>query len=256
MEPQRTIPPQLPNDMGLTTSRMHGSTFARAAVETSLTTLIHASSWASTASGALFADADVCAQQETADAMISFAKSAQFHTAELIEIAVAYRRLARESVEIMGFYPSTPYCTLSPINLELLGVWNEQPEGITVAYYGGPNYPIVPFGDDASCPYGQTPDVTTCSCVSNFYGSFGTGETIASSPTNTTVATYAIPSDAPDASSVAVEPSSSALASDSVEPPVETGVTIDAASSTSAAPDAAATNPGGISGDINDPNGR
>lgn len=102
--------------------------------------------------GALFADADVCAQQEIADAMITFAKSEGVtNSADLIELAVAYRRMARESVLLFGFYPSTPYCRISPINSELNGVWNEQPEGVTVGLYGGPNYPIVPFGE-GQCP--------------------------------------------------------------------------------------------------------
>ncbi|KAJ6597058.1 hypothetical protein DFH09DRAFT_1133512 [Mycena vulgaris] len=196
---------------------------------------------------ALLADADVCAQQENADAMITFAKSrGVMNTADLIEVAVAYRRLARESVEIMGFYPSTPYCVQSPINLELRGVWNEQPEGVTFYLFGGPSYPIVTFGDDVSCPYGQTPDVTTCSCVGNFYGN--------TTDTSSTETVEATPSDIPT-SSDAAEPSSTEVVSDSAEPPVETSeaATDDAASSTSAAPVAAATE---ISGDINDPNGR
>ncbi|KAJ7510045.1 hypothetical protein B0H11DRAFT_1173214 [Mycena galericulata] len=117
---------------------------------------------------ALLADADVCAQQENADYMITFAKSrGVMNSADLIELAVAYRKLPRQSVQIMGFYPSTPYCSIAPINEELMGVCNEQPEGVTAGLYGGPNWPIMPFGDDGSCPYGQTPDVGTCSCLSS-----------------------------------------------------------------------------------------
>ncbi|KAJ7709753.1 hypothetical protein B0H17DRAFT_236727 [Mycena rosella] len=205
---------------------------------------------------ALFAEADVCAQQENADAMITFAKSqGVVNSAQLIDVALAYRQLSRESVEIMGFYPSTPYCTIAPINPELGGVWNDQPQGVQQGIYGGPNYPIVPFGDDGSCPYGQTPDVNTCSCISNSYGGIGATATSAANvtvdatpsdtPDDSTVAAGATPTDAPDLSSTTAEPSSSAAASDSVE--------TDAASSTSAAPD---VNPSGLSGDVNDPNGK
>ncbi|KAF8212055.1 hypothetical protein K438DRAFT_1957838 [Mycena galopus ATCC 62051] len=119
---------------------------------------------------ALCADADVCAQQEVADAMVTFAKSKGVcNSAELIQVAVAYRKLPRESEEMFGFYPSTPYCNKISVNTELWGIWNEQPEGVTVGLYGGPNYPIVPFGETGSCPYGQFPAVNSCSCVSNFY---------------------------------------------------------------------------------------
>jgi len=189
---------------------------------------------------ALLADADVCAQQENADAMISFAKSlGVVNSAELIKVAVGYRRLARESVQIMGFYPSTPYCHISSINPELRGIWNEQPEGVTIGLWGGPNYPIVPFGDTASCPYGQTPDVTTCSCVSNFFGSStGFWNVPATTAASSTETMDAAPSDAPITSDSAA-PTSSAVASDSAS---ASASATEVASSTSAAPDAAATN--------------
>jgi hypothetical protein len=97
---------------------------------------------------ALFADSDVCDQQDAADAMILFAKSEGVQNSDdLINLALAYRRLPRESVELFGFYPSTPYCGRPSINTELSGIWNEQPEGVTIGLFGGPNYPIVPFGE-------------------------------------------------------------------------------------------------------------
>ncbi|KAJ6502383.1 hypothetical protein C8R45DRAFT_617960 [Mycena sanguinolenta] len=145
---------------------------------------------------ALCADADVCAQQAVADAMITFAKSEGVsNSADLIQVAVAYRRLPREAEEIFGFYPSTPYCHIASINTELNGIWNEQSEGVTVGLYGGPNYPIMPFGQDGSCPYGQFPDVTSCSCVSNFYSP--TYSTVDATPTDIMMTDAPIPTDAP-----------------------------------------------------------
>lgn len=117
---------------------------------------------------ALLADADVCAQQEIAERMITFAKSSHVENSEdLIRVALGYRRQARQVVEVFGFHPSTPYCHRRPIHSELFGVWNSQLHGVTLGLYGGPNYPIVTFGDDASCPYGLSPDSDNCSCIEN-----------------------------------------------------------------------------------------
>lgn len=117
---------------------------------------------------ALLADADVCAQQEVAERMITFAKSSHVENSEeLIHVALGYRRQARQVVEVFGFHPSTPYCHRRPIHSELFGVWNAQLEGVTLGLYGGPNYSIVRFGDDSSCPWGLSPDLDNCSCVEN-----------------------------------------------------------------------------------------
>ncbi|KAJ6525624.1 hypothetical protein B0H19DRAFT_971090, partial [Mycena capillaripes] len=194
---------------------------------------------------ALFADADVCAQQEIADEMITFAKSEGVkNSADLIQLAVAYRRMPRESALLFGFYPSTPYCRQRPINSELNGVWNEQPEGVTIGLFGGPNYPIVPFGEDGSCPYGQVPDVTSCSCVSNFYGGQGstTSAAVTADPTSTDVS---------DASSTdSAEPTTTDAAV--TDASVETGASSDAASSTSDVASSTTAAPD----DFNIPNGR
>ncbi|KAJ7741594.1 hypothetical protein DFH07DRAFT_55854 [Mycena maculata] len=217
---------------------------------------------------ALLAEADVCAQQENADAMITFAKSHGVqNSAQLIQVAVAYRKLPRESVQIMGVYPSTPYCGTAPVNEELMGVCNEQPEGVTYGLYGGPSYPIVPFGNDGSCPYGQTPDVETCCCVSSFYpGSSSDSDTmiVDATPYATGYTPYATgytpyATDytpyatgytpyATGYNATAVEPSPTAVAPVSVVPPVETASV--SASSIASAVSAAA------SGNITDPNGR
>ncbi|KAJ7632782.1 hypothetical protein FB45DRAFT_913468 [Roridomyces roridus] len=154
-------------------------------------------------SDALLAVSDVCAQQHAADAMVTFAKSrGVVNRKDLINLAISYRKMPRESVEIMGFYPSTPYCTVAPVNEELCDIWNEQPDGVTVGLYGGPNYPIVSFGDDSSCPYGQMPDITTCSCSSNTSKSSGLDLTTAGSDMSVTSA--AIESSSTDIGSVSV----------------------------------------------------
>ncbi|KAI0707601.1 hypothetical protein C8Q76DRAFT_815666 [Earliella scabrosa] len=59
---------------------------------------------------ALLADADPCAQQDNADAMIDFAKSPGVTNADaLIANAIAYRQHARNAYNINGVVPATPY---------------------------------------------------------------------------------------------------------------------------------------------------
>lgn len=104
----------------------------------------------------------------------------------------------------------------------------------------------------ASCPYGQTPDVQTCSCLDSLYGP-ETNSTVSSAPTYS-----GAPDDtSSDITSAAAEPTPTDVDSASAAPPVETAASdsaSDVASSTSAAADAAATD--GLSGNVNDPNGR
>ncbi|KAJ7174014.1 hypothetical protein C8R43DRAFT_1119403 [Mycena crocata] len=209
---------------------------------------------------ALLADADVCAQQENAEAMITFAKSrGVLNSVELIQVATAYRRLPRESVQIFGLYPSTPYCGRASIHPELRGIWNEQLEFVTIGLFGGPNYPIVRFGEEGSCPYGLSPDVTSCSCVSTFYSSKSAGNITDTSRTNSTTTEEDPTTDDAEPTDTA-EPTDAAEPTDDAEPtasdvPVETGSDA-AASSTRVAPVAEPTFSGGLSGDVNDPNGR
>ncbi|KAL0578698.1 hypothetical protein V5O48_003318 [Marasmius crinis-equi] len=97
---------------------------------------------------ALLADADPCAQQDVADAMITFAKSkGVVNSKKLIAFAVAYRMHPRNAVRILGMVPATPYCSRAPINAELIGIFNEQLEGVTIGLYRGPHYPIIRFGE-------------------------------------------------------------------------------------------------------------
>ncbi|KAF7338154.1 Proline-rich protein [Mycena venus] len=170
---------------------------------------------------ALFADADVCAQQDIADEMITFAKS-------------------------FGL----------SINTELHGIWNEQPEGVTSGLYGGPNYPIIPFGEEGSCPYGQFPDVTSCSCVSNFYGSTNSiaSATATETATETATASAAASTESSDASSD--DSDSSDDSGDSSDDSDSSTESISASAAPATATVSSVDSPDGISGNINDPNGR
>jgi len=116
---------------------------------------------------ALLSTGGACDQQDNADNMIDFANSAGVtNQADLIAAAIAYRQHPRNADDIGGgITPSTPYCTKAPRNQELVGIVNEQLPGVDPGLFGGPNTPIVAFGDDGSCPAGQTPDVSTCSCA-------------------------------------------------------------------------------------------
>ncbi|ESK84902.1 proline-rich protein [Moniliophthora roreri MCA 2997] len=117
---------------------------------------------------ALLANADPCAQQDVADAMITFAKSpGVINSDDLIAFAIAYRKHPRNAINILGITPATPYCLRAPLHKELLGVVNGQLEGVEPGLYGGPNFPIVPFGSEGTCPFGTVPDVATCSCVAD-----------------------------------------------------------------------------------------
>lgn len=97
---------------------------------------------------ALLADADTCDQQDNADAMIDFAKSAGVtNSADLIANAIAYRKHPRNAVNILGAMPSTSYCQKPPRNQELLGIANDQLPGLNPYIFGGPTVGMVPFGD-------------------------------------------------------------------------------------------------------------
>ncbi|KAH9996900.1 hypothetical protein BJV77DRAFT_1059281 [Russula vinacea] len=116
---------------------------------------------------ALLSTGGVCDQQDNADNMIDFAKSPGVtNQAALIAAAVAYRQHPRNADDIGGgMVPSTPYCTEQPRNQELVGIVNGQLPGVNPGLFGGPNTPVVAFGGDGTCPAGQTPDVSTCSCA-------------------------------------------------------------------------------------------
>ncbi|KAJ8472716.1 hypothetical protein ONZ45_g16550 [Pleurotus djamor] len=115
---------------------------------------------------ALLANSDPCAQQDNADSMIDFAKSANIRNkSALISFAITYRKHPRNALNILGTVPSTPYCQRAPRNAELNGVVNEQLDGVDPGVFGGPNSPVVAFGAPGTCPFGTTPDVSTCSCI-------------------------------------------------------------------------------------------
>jgi len=114
---------------------------------------------------ALLGAADACAQQDNADAMVDFAKSAGVTNKDaLIQNAIAYRKHPRNALNINGVTPSTLFCQKAPKNAELKGVANGQLDGVDPGLFGSPNAAIIPFGESGSCPFGQTPNVSTCTC--------------------------------------------------------------------------------------------
>jgi len=99
---------------------------------------------------ALLANANPCDQQDVADAMIDFARSeGVINSDELIAFAIQYRQHPRNALNILGVVPSSPYCLVAPRNPELFGIYNGQVDGVVPGLYGGPNVPIVPFGEGA-----------------------------------------------------------------------------------------------------------
>ncbi|KAH9038264.1 hypothetical protein EDB84DRAFT_1560385 [Lactarius hengduanensis] len=114
---------------------------------------------------ALLANADPCAQQDNADAMVDFAKSPGVKNEQaLIANAIAYRKHPRNALNIDGVVPSTLFCEKAPRNEELSGVVNAQLQGVDPGLFGSPNTGLVAFGAPGTCPFGKTADVATCSC--------------------------------------------------------------------------------------------
>ncbi|OBZ68126.1 hypothetical protein A0H81_11739 [Grifola frondosa] len=114
---------------------------------------------------ALLANADPCAQQVNADAMIDFAKSNGItNKSALIANAIAYAKHPRNALNINGVVPSTPFCQNAPKNAELNGIAHAQLAGVNPGLFGSPALGIFAFGDPRSCPFGKKPDVNTCEC--------------------------------------------------------------------------------------------
>jgi hypothetical protein len=147
---------------------------------------------------ALLANADACAQQDNADAMVDFAKQPGVKNEQaLIGNAVAYRKHPRNALNINGAVPSTLFCEKAPRNPELQGVVNVQLQGVDPGLFGSPSTGVVAFGAGKSryplslsfcsplgdqirkmrigladcfpvaagtCPFGQKADVSTCTC--------------------------------------------------------------------------------------------
>ena len=96
---------------------------------------------------ALLGDADPCAQQDNADAMIDFAKSAGVtNTDALVANAIAYRQHPRNAINVNGVVPATPYCQRAPRNPELQGIVNAQLDGVNPGVYGSPDLGLFAFG--------------------------------------------------------------------------------------------------------------
>ena len=93
---------------------------------------------------ALLANADQCAQQDNADAMVDFAKSPGVTNEQaLIDNAVAYRKHPRNALNINGVVPSTLFCERAPRNQELSGVVNAQLQGVDPGLFGSPSAVIL-----------------------------------------------------------------------------------------------------------------
>ncbi len=102
---------------------------------------------------ALLANADPCAQQENADAMIDFAKSRGIkNKAALIANAVSYAKHPRNALNINGVVPSTPFCQKAPRSAELKGLSHAQLKGVDPGLFGAPNIDIFSFGERESQP--------------------------------------------------------------------------------------------------------
>lgn len=96
---------------------------------------------------ALLANADACAQQDNADAMVNFAKLPGINNKQaLIDNAVAYRKHPRNALNINGVVPSTLFCEKAPRNPELEGIVNGQLDGVDPGLFGSPKTGIVAFG--------------------------------------------------------------------------------------------------------------
>lgn len=95
----------------------------------------------------LLANADVCAQQNNADAMVDFAKQPGVTNKQaLINNAIAYRKHPRNALNINGVVPSTLFCEKAPRNAELNGIANAQLAGVNPGLFGSPSAGIVAFG--------------------------------------------------------------------------------------------------------------
>ena len=97
---------------------------------------------------ALQADADVCVQQENADAMVDFAKLPGVNNMQaLISNAIAYRHYPRNVEVVDGVTPKTLFCNNSPRNFEeLASVFNAQLPGTAAGLFGSPTTGLVAFG--------------------------------------------------------------------------------------------------------------
>lgn len=105
---------------------------------------------------ALLADAEPCAQQDNADAMIDFARSPGVtNTDALIANAVAYASHPRNALNINGVIPSTLFCQRAPRNPELAGVVRPQLDGVNLGIFGDVNSGLFAFGAGELLSHGR-----------------------------------------------------------------------------------------------------
>ncbi|PPQ86930.1 hypothetical protein CVT25_009816 [Psilocybe cyanescens] len=132
---------------------------------------------------ALSEHADACDQLDISDSMITFAKSHGIRNKDaLIKHALSFRAHPRNAVEVLGVIPSSLYCLRAPINPELVGIYNEQIDGVNPGLFGSPSAPLVPFGSSGTCPLDMTADMSSCGCT----GSDGTTDSSADDSADST----------------------------------------------------------------------
>ncbi|KAF9447265.1 hypothetical protein P691DRAFT_671883 [Macrolepiota fuliginosa MF-IS2] len=233
---------------------------------------------------ALLVDADPCAQQDVADAMITFAKSEGVVNSDaLISFALQYRRHPRNAINILGVVPSTFYCQRAPLHPELAGVSNAQLSGVNPGLFGSPNLPMVPFGANGTCPFGSTPDVSSCTCApdstdgtsgslssdgsvdnstitdpsvtSSFDNSTITDPSATVSADDSTATDASLSTDGLSASDAATSDAPAPTDSTSTDPSI-TDTSAASATAVGVAPAATVSQPSDISGNVTDPSGR
>lgn len=114
---------------------------------------------------ALLANGDICLQQDVADKMVDFAKGSGINNKDaLIKFAQTYLAHPRNALNINGVVPSTPFCQKAVKNSELKGIFHKQLDGVDKGLFGNPSLGVFAFGDPRTCPFGQSPNVNSCSC--------------------------------------------------------------------------------------------
>ncbi|KAH9484416.1 hypothetical protein JR316_0003898 [Psilocybe cubensis] len=225
---------------------------------------------------ALSEHADACDQLDIADRMITFAKSRGIRNKDaLIKHALSFRAHPRNAVEVLGVIPSSLYCLRAPINPELVGIYNEQIEGVNPGIFGSPSVPLVPFGSSGTCPLGMTADMSSCGCTGSDGTTDNTADESADSTDDSTDSTddstdstddSADSTDSTDSSDATATDSADASAAtdatstDSADASVSTDATSTDSSAAAPPPTDTATGPNfqptDISGNVNDPAGR
>ncbi|TFY50705.1 hypothetical protein EVG20_g11374 [Dentipellis fragilis] len=129
-----------------------------------------------TAAGTLLANAGDCAQQDSADAMITLAKSLK-NDPDMISLAQIFAQQPRNSPNSV----SIPYCQTAPKNSELNGLFQCQFSGVDPKNFVGGLKP----GDKGTLPLGKTSLNPAGSCPAHTSGPVADGvqlNTLVTSP--------------------------------------------------------------------------